>query len=45
MYTFKKILYVYILNIFIYGINYMNTNIYMQIFSKYMLYVCVFINT
>ncbi len=28
MYIFKKICYVYILNIFIYNINYMNINIY-----------------
>ncbi len=37
MYIFKKNV------MFIYDINYMNK--YMQIFSKYMLYVCVFIYT
>ncbi len=34
---------VYILNIFIYNIKYKNINIYMYIFSKYLLYVFVFI--
>ncbi len=46
MYIFhKKICYVYILNIFICNINYININIDMEIFSKYILYVCVFIYT
>ncbi len=40
MYIFLKNL-VYILNIYIYNRNYMN----MEIFSKYMLYVGVFIST
>ncbi len=44
MYIFKKKKKgVYILNIFIYDIIYMKINIYMQIFSKYMLYVCLYI--
>ncbi len=43
MYIFKKLYYVYILHIFIYNIKYNNLNIYMQIFSKYILHVCVFI--
>ncbi len=30
---------------FIYKINYININVYKQIFSKYILYVCVFIYT
>ncbi len=44
MYALKKISYVYILNIFIYNINYININIYMEIFSKYILYVCIYID-
>ncbi len=43
----KKICYVYILNIFIYGIIYMNINIYMQIhvniFKIYAVCVCLYI--
>ncbi len=41
----KKICYLYILNIFIYNINYMNINVckYMSIFHI-ILYVCVFIS-
>ncbi len=38
----RKICYVYILNIFIENINYMNINIYMYIFSKY---ACVYLYT
>ncbi len=40
----KKICYLYILNLFIYNINYMNINVckYMSIFHI-ILYVCVFI--
>ncbi len=41
----RKICYVYIINIFICKLNYMNINICMQIFSKYVLYVYVFIYT
>ncbi len=36
-------LYFYILNIFIYNVNDMNMHIDMYIFSKYILYVCLFI--
>ncbi len=49
MYIFKKICYVYILNIFIndmrYMINYMNLNIYMQIHGNIfkICTVCVYI--
>ncbi len=45
MYIFKKKKSIYILNIFIYDIIYMNINVYMKIFSKYILYVRVFIYT
>jgi len=41
----RKICYVSTFKIFVYNINYMNINIYMEIFSKYILYVCVFIYT
>ncbi len=45
MYIFQKKYAVYILKIFIYNINYMNINIYMQvnIFKIYAVYVCVYI--
>ncbi len=49
MYIFQKMSYVYILNIFIYNINYMNINIDMKIhvniFKIYTVYVCIYIYT
>ncbi len=47
MFIFKEnMLSLYIKYIYIYNLNYININIYMfTVFSKYILYVCVFIYT
>ncbi len=41
----RKISYVHILNMFTNNIHYMNINIYMEIFSIYILYMCVHAHT